>query len=179
MIRTFQLTSLFANLSVFENLYIVLAQRAGLSFHFWQPAAKQRAILERAESLLERLRLNDDAHRCVSQIAYGRQRLVEIGVALALEPRVLLLDEPAAGIASSEIDLLLDAVAGLPPEMSVLMIEHDMEMVRRFASEVVVLVQGRVLRKGTPTEVMADPEVQRVYLGNSGRRRFHGIGSHA
>jgi branched-chain amino acid transport system ATP-binding protein len=179
LIRTFQITSLFSKLTVLENLYIVLAQRSGHAFDFWRPAAKQRDILERAEALIEKLHLAEDAHRTVSEIAYGRQRLVEVAIALALEPKVLLLDEPAAGIPTSELDLLLDAVAELPQEISVLMIEHDMEMVRRFASEVVVLVQGRVLTVGTPNEVMADPEVQRVYLGDFGMKRFHGELAHA
>jgi branched-chain amino acid transport system ATP-binding protein len=179
LIRTFQITSLFASLSVYENLYIVLAQRSGHGFDFWRPAYRQRTVMERTEALIDQLGLQDDAHRRASEIAYGRQRLVEIAIALALEPKVLLLDEPAAGIPSTELDLLLDAVASLPREISVLMIEHDMEMVRRFASEVVVLVHGSVLTAGTPAEVMADPEVQRVYLGQSGKKRFLGTSSHA
>jgi ABC-type branched-subunit amino acid transport system ATPase component len=179
LVRTFQITSLFARLTVLENLYLALVQRAGKGFSFWRPASRERELLARAEALIERLRLSDDRHRCVGEIAYGRQRLVEIGLALALEPKVLLLDEPAAGIPSTELDLLLDAVDSLPPEITVLMIEHDMEMVRRFAHEVIVLVNGRVLTAGSPDTVMADPEVRRVYLGDSGVRRFQGGGVHA
>ncbi len=179
LVRTFQITSLFANLTVFENLYMVLVQQAGRGFRFWRSAERERDLVARADALIERLHLGDDRHRRVGEIAYGRQRLVEIGLALALEPKVLLLDEPAAGIPSTELDLLLDAVASLPRDIAVLMIEHDMEMVRRFASEVVVLVHGAVLTSGAPATVMADPDVQRVYLGTSGMRRFQGGGGHA
>jgi len=111
-------------------------------------------------------------HRKVSEIAYGRQRLVEIAVALAMQPRVLLLDEPAAGIPGSELGLLIGAIESLPAEIAVLMIEHDMDMVRRFATQVSVLVQGELLVSGTPRDVMSHAEVQAVYLGAAGSRRF-------
>src|SRR5690606_25987808 len=120
------------------------------------------------------LQLQDDMHHIVAEIAYGRQRLVELAVALALQPRVLLLDEPAAGIPSNELDLLHHAIGSLPKEIAVLMIEHDMQMVRKFASEVAVLVGGSLLLSGRPEEVMAHPRVQAAYLGKSGRRRFEG-----
>ena len=174
LIRTFQITSLFSNLTVLENLYLVLVQRAGKGFSLFRSAEREGALLEQAGALVERLRLGDDMHRRVGEIAYGRQRLVEIGIALALKPRVLLLDEPAAGIPSAELDLLLDAISGLPRDIAVLMIEHDMEMVRRFAAEVIVLVNGSVLTAGPPDAVMTNPEVQRVYLGDSGMKRYQG-----
>jgi branched-chain amino acid transport system ATP-binding protein len=172
LVRTFQITSLYANLSVLENIYIAVSEHAGNSFNLWRAAGKQSALLERADQLIQRLRLGDDRHSRVCEIAYGRQRLVEIALALALEPKVLLLDEPAAGIPSNELDLLLRAVQDLPREIAVLMIEHDMEMVRRFATEVTVLVQGRVLITGSPESVMANAEVQAVYLGSAGTQRF-------
>lgn len=179
LVRTFQITSLFPTLTVLENLYAILAQRNGRSFRMWRSAEYERDLIEQAQALIDRLRLGDDMHRRISEIAYGRQRLVEIGIALALQPKVLLLDEPAAGIPSTELDLLLDAIASLPPEICVLMIEHDMQMVRRFASEVIVLVHGGLLKSGTPDAVMADADVQRVYLGASGAKRYLGGSLHA
>lgn len=179
LVRTFQISSLFAQLTVFENVYIAVTQAAGRGFSLWRAAGRQRDLLERTQCLVEQLRLTSDIHRKVSEIAYGRQRLVEIAIALALQPRVLLLDEPAAGIPSNELDLLHRAMDTLPAHIAVLMIEHDMEIVRRFASEVAVLVNGALLLSGKPADVMADPQVQAVYLGTAGRKRFEGEPAHA
>ncbi len=174
LVRTFQISSLFAQLTVFENVYIAVAQAAGRGFSFWHAAGRQRDLLERTGQLVEQLKLQPDMHRKTSEIAYGRQRLVEIAIALALKPRVLLLDEPAAGIPSNELELLHGAIGSLPEEIAVLMIEHDMEMVRRFASQVAVLVNGALLMSGKPLEVMSHPQVQSVYLGTAGKKRFDG-----
>ncbi|QHE83494.1 ABC transporter ATP-binding protein [Hydrogenophaga sp. BPS33] len=179
LVRTFQISSLFAQLTVFENIYIAVAQAAGRGFSIWRAAGRQRDLLERTEQLVEQLKLQADRHHKVSEIAYGRQRLVEIALALALTPRVLLLDEPAAGIPSNELDLLHGAIDSLPREIAVLMIEHDMEMVRRFATDVSVLVNGALLLSGKPADVMSHPEVQAVYLGSSGKQRFDKAVAHA
>ena len=124
-----------------------------------------RAVLEHAYALLERLRIADDALTPVRELPYGKQRLVEIAIALAQQPRVLLLDEPAAGVPSSESHLILDAVGALDPDIAILIIEHDMDVVFRFASRITVLVAGSVLTEGPPQEIRADERVRAVYLG--------------
>ena len=172
LVRTFQVSSLFPHLTVLENIFLAVSEHAETSFDLWRSAGRQRHLLERSETILARLRLLNDIERPVSEIAYGQQRLVEIAIALALEPKVLLLDEPAAGVPGSETDLLLEAVASLPSDIAILMIEHDMQMVRRFAQSVSVLVHGRILMTGPPTDVMASPEVRSVYLGETGHTRF-------
>jgi branched-chain amino acid transport system ATP-binding protein len=172
LVRTFQVSSLFAKLTVLENIFLAVSENAGASSDMWHAAGRRRTLIEGAEGIMERLHLTDRRHHRVSEIPYGVQRLLEIAIALALEPKVLLLDEPAAGIPSDEVGVLLDAVDSLPPQIAILMIEHDMHVVRRFATEVHVLVHGRLLMTGPPADVMASPDVRAVYLGDSGRSRF-------
>ena len=127
-------------------------------------------MLEGAYALLERLGIADDALTPVRQLPYGKQRLVEIAIALGLQPTVLLLDEPAAGVPTAESGIILDVIEQLPSGIAVLIIEHDMELVFRFANRITVLVQGSVLVEGTPAEIAADARVREVYLG----QRQHG-----
>ncbi len=163
--RTFQINMLFRELTVLENVVMTVSEHRGRAGDMFRYAFSRRDIVAEAYELLERLRLGEDALRKVREIAYGRQRLVEIAIALALKPKVLLLDEPAAGVPSAESQLILDVMAELPPDIAVLIIEHDMDLVMRFAQRITVLVQGAVLTEGTPAEVMADPRVREVYLG--------------
>jgi branched-chain amino acid transport system ATP-binding protein len=174
LVRTFQVSSLFINLTVLENVFLALSEHEGASSDLWRPAWGRRALIERADAILERLRLADYRRQQVASVPYGVQRLLEIAIALALEPKVLLLDEPAAGIPANEMSVLLDAVDSLPDDIAILMIEHDMHVVRRFAAEVNVRVHGRLLMTGPPAEVMASPEVRSVYLGSAGHSRFTG-----
>jgi branched-chain amino acid transport system ATP-binding protein len=172
LVRTFQVSSLFRNLTVLENVYLAVSEHAGASRHMWRAAVRHRDVLDRAEQVIAQLSLADDRHRKISEIAYGRQRLVEIAIALSLEPKVLVLDEPAAGIPSDQAVRLLEVIELLPRDMAIVMIEHDMQIVRRFASVVTVLVAGTILMTGSPNEVMSADEVRSVYLGQSGHARF-------
>ncbi|HTQ77825.1 MAG TPA: ABC transporter ATP-binding protein [Burkholderiales bacterium] len=165
--RTFQINQLFRGLSVLENVCIAVAERLRVGGRMLKPAGRRREVLERAERLLAQMRLEADAGRRVGELAYGRQRLVEIAIALGLEPRVLLLDEPAAGVPSAESHIILDAIAALPADIAVLIIEHDMELVFRFAERITVLVSGAVFAQGAPAEIAAHREVRAVYLGNA------------
>jgi branched-chain amino acid transport system ATP-binding protein len=163
--RTFQINQLFRGLSVLENVGIAISERDGHSENMWRAVGTSRVILDEALDHLESLRLVGDALKLVRELPYGRQRLVEIAIALAQKPRVLLLDEPAAGVPSSESHLILDVVASLDPDIAILIIEHDMDVVFRFAKQITVLVQGAVLVEGTPNEIMNNEQVRAVYLG--------------
>ena len=166
--RTFQINRLFRGLSVLEIVYIAVAERVGAARSMFTPAGRRKDVIEEAMHLLETVKLHDDAKRRISELPYGRQRLVEIAIALGLKPEVLLLDEPAAGVPSAESHIILDAVAGLPKEIGVLIIEHDMDLVFRFAQHITVLVSGAVFAEGTPKEIAANPDVRAVYLGQAG-----------
>jgi len=171
--RTFQINQLFRGLTVLENLAMTIGERDGNCNNLWRPAGAKRAVIDEALDYLDALRIADDALKLVRELPYGRQRLVEIAIALAQKPRVLLLDEPAAGVPSSESHLILDVVASLDPDIAILIIEHDMDVVFRFAREITVLVQGAVFTEGTPDEIRNNPDVRAVYLGEEGGRR-HG-----
>jgi branched-chain amino acid transport system ATP-binding protein len=168
--RTFQINQLFRGLTVLENLCMTIGERDGNCNNLWRSAGSKRVVIDEALDHLDSLRLVDDALKLVRELPYGRQRLVEIAIALAQKPRVLLLDEPAAGVPSSESHLILDVVAGLDPDIAILIIEHDMDVVFRFAKQITVLVQGAVFTEGTPAEIMANEQVRAVYLGQDGRR---------
>jgi branched-chain amino acid transport system ATP-binding protein len=161
--RTFQINNLFPALSVLENVRLAVAEHRGLT-------TGRRVLIEEAHEGLAKLGLSGDALTLVRALPYGKQRLVEIAIALAAEPSVLLLDEPAAGVPGGETSLILDVIDRLPSGMAVLMIEHDMDLVFRFARRITVLVRGSILVEGTPEEIAADPRVREVYLGT----RAHG-----
>ena len=168
--RTFQINTLFRGLSVLENVALAVAEREGRGGDILRSAGSRRGVLEQAYALLQRLRFAEDALTRVQELPYGKQRLVEIAIALGLQPTVLLLDEPAAGVPSAESATIIEMIEQLPPDIAVLIIEHDMELVFRFARRITVLVQGRVLVEGPPAEIAADARVREVYLGE----RQHG-----
>jgi ABC-type branched-subunit amino acid transport system ATPase component len=165
--RTFQINQLFRGLSVLENVYMAVSEQLGAAPRMFQAAGKRKDVIETSMHLLEMLKLQDDAMRRISELPYGRQRLVEMAIALGLKPDLLLLDEPAAGVASAETHIILDAIAGLPRHIGVLIIEHDMDVVFRFAERITVMVRGRLFAEGTPKEIGANPEVRDVYLGQA------------
>ena len=167
---TFQIPQLFRGLTVLENIGMCISERDGHANNMWRAVGSSRIVLDEALDHLDSLRLVDDALKLVRELPYGRQRLVEIAIALAQKPRVLLLDEPAAGVPSSESHLILDVVAALDPDIAVLIIEHDMDVVFRFAKEITVLVQGAVFTHGTPDEIMNNEQVKAVYLGQESHR---------
>jgi ABC-type branched-subunit amino acid transport system ATPase component len=172
--RTFQVNRLFRGLTVLENVYLAIAERGRICRRLWRPAGAERAVIDEAFDHLQSLALVGDAGRLVRELPYGRQRLVEIAIALAQKPKLLLLDEPAAGVPSSENHLILDVISRLDPEISVLIIEHDMDVVFRFANRITVLVAGAVLTEGSPQEIVADERVRAVYLGESHGGAFPG-----
>jgi len=165
LVRTFQITALFRGLNILENVTLAICERRGVGGRLFRPAGRYRAAIEEAFALVERLGLADEALRPVNTLAYGRQRLVEIAVALALTPKVLLLDEPAAGVPSGESGTIIDVIESLPLDIALLIIEHDMDLVFRLAQRITVMVQGSILVEGPPEAIAADPEVRRVYLG--------------
>ena len=167
--RTFQINRLFRGLTVLENVCISVAERVGAAPSMIYPVGRRTDVIDEAMRLLEMLKLTAEAGRRVSELPYGRQRLVEIAIAIGLRPQVLLLDEPAAGVPSAESHIILDAIESLPEQLAVLIIEHDMDLVFRFARRVTVMVSGALFAEGTPREIEANAQVRAIYLGQGGR----------
>jgi ABC-type branched-subunit amino acid transport system ATPase component len=165
--RTFQINQLFRGLTVLENVCIAVAERLGAGGSMLRPAGRRSDVIAEASRLIEMLKLRDAAGRRIGELPYGRQRLVEIAIALGLDPQVLLLDEPAAGIPSAESHILLDAIATLPGEIAVLIIEHDMDLVFRFADRITVMVNGAISAGDPWAKIAANREVRAVYLGSA------------
>jgi ABC-type branched-subunit amino acid transport system ATPase component len=172
--RTFQINQLFDRLGVFDNVALAVAERNGAARSLWRALSSRPRIVSRVNELLDAFGLADVADEPLGHLPYGRQRLVEIAIAIAGEPRVLLLDEPAAGVPSGETQRILDVVGGLDPRIAVLIIEHDMDVVFRFAREITVLVDGRVYARGTPAQIAAHEGVAEVYLGARSAVPSHG-----
>jgi branched-chain amino acid transport system ATP-binding protein len=165
MTRTFQINTLFAGMTVLESVVLAICERRGLHKVWWKTVEQHDEVIEEAMALLATLKLTNEASSITRSMAYGKQRLVEIALALATKPKILLLDEPAAGIPSAESKELFEVIAALPRDVTVVFIEHDMGLVFRFADRITVLVGGKVLTEGTPAEIAADPRVKEVYLG--------------
>ena len=167
MTRTFQINTLFPGLTVLESVVLAVCERRGVTNNVVRTVARRRDEIDEALQILDSLQLTRDADSITRNLAYGRQRLVEIALALATRPKILLMDEPAAGIPSGESKELFGVIAKLPRDVTILFIEHDMGLVFRFAERITVLVAGRLLVEGTPEEIAADKRVKEVYLGEA------------
>ena len=165
--RTFQINTLFPHLTALESVALAVLEREGHAHHWWRSLARFALQMDEAFSILKSLNLQAQSDRLTRELAYGQQRLLEIALALATRPRVLLLDEPAAGVPKDESAALFAAIAGLSGHLSVLFIEHDMDVVFRFASRILVMLGGRILVEGTPEEIARDERVREVYLGKA------------
>ena len=163
--RTFQINTLFPHLSALESVVLAVLERDGHAHNWWRALSSFSAATDEAVAILKSLGLEKIFQRETRELAYGQQRLLEIALALATRPRVLLLDEPAAGVPRGESAELFAAVENLSSELTVLFIEHDMNVVFRFASRILVMVGGRILVEGTPQEIAHDQRVREVYLG--------------
>ena len=163
--RTFQINQLYADLTPIETIGLAVAERLGRGGDWWRVMGTRDDVNAEIAENLERFHLTDVMNEATATLPYGKQRLLEIAVAIATRPRVLLLDEPAAGVPASERHDILASVAALPRDVTVLLIEHDMDLVFSFADRISVLVNGAMLVEGTPEQVARDPDVKAVYLG--------------
>ncbi|MGB3277270.1 MAG: ABC transporter ATP-binding protein [Castellaniella sp.] len=167
LVRTFQINQLFMDMTVLESIALAVSERNGLGTRWWKPLSAHGEVIDEAAEILDRLKLLADAHETTRNLAYGRQRLIEIALALALKPKVLLLDEPAAGVPTGESQELFETIAQLPRDVTILLIEHDMNLVFRFAERISVLVSGALLIEDTPEVIAHHPRVKEVYLGEA------------
>jgi branched-chain amino acid transport system ATP-binding protein len=165
--RTFQINQLFADLTPIETLGLAISERHGTGGHWWRIVGSRAGVTVEVAELLERFRLADVMTARTGTLPYGKQRLLEIALAFACRPRVLLLDEPAAGVPEAERHEILATIAALPADVTVLLIEHDMDIVFSFADRISVLVNGALFVEGPPDEVARDERVRAVYLGEA------------
>jgi branched-chain amino acid transport system ATP-binding protein len=170
LVRTFQITTLCMQLTVEESVVLALAEREGCGWRMLRPLGTHRDLIDEARALLATLGLAARAAERVDALAYGEQRIVEVALALALRPKVLLLDEPAAGVPAAETAAILAVLARLPADIAILIIEHDMDIVFRFARSITVLDHGRIVAEGPPDAIARDAHVQDIYFGQRGRR---------
>ena len=164
--RSSQITSIFKRFSVLDNLALAVQARSGSSFSFWRPVASEGALLEEARSLASQIGLGNKAEATAATLAHGEQRALEVGLALATRPKLVLLDEPMAGMGPEESQRMIELIARIRAQVTVLLVEHDMDAVFRLADRITVLVNGRVIATGRPEAIRADAQVRRAYLGD-------------
>jgi branched-chain amino acid transport system ATP-binding protein len=164
--RSYQITSIFKRFSVLDNLALAVQARSGSSFSFWRPVAAERALFEEARAIAGEVGLSQKVNSVAGNLAHGEQRALEVGLALATRPRLVLLDEPMAGMGPEESARMIALVRQVRAKITVLLVEHDMDAVFRLADRITVLVNGRVIATGTAERIRADPDVRRAYLGD-------------
>jgi len=166
--RSYQVTNVFRRFTALDNAALAVQACTGSSFRFFRPARGERALFDEAQSLLARVGLRDRAHVPAGALAHGEQRQLEVALALASRPRLLLLDEPMAGMGPDESERMVTLIAELKGSVTIVLVEHDMDAVFRLADRISVLVYGRVLATGTPAEIRANADVRQAYLGSEG-----------
>jgi branched-chain amino acid transport system ATP-binding protein len=166
--RTFQITSLFPALSVFENIAIAVQGYQGHSFRFWHPANRKTALIDRACELAQEMGLTQDIDTRAEALSHGKHRLLELAMALAANPSVLLLDEPAAGLGVEETQNLISMLERIKADAAILLVEHDMDVVFSVANEITVMVDGRIIATGSPDDIRNNQQAQQAYLGEPG-----------
>ncbi|RJG06675.1 ABC transporter ATP-binding protein [Noviherbaspirillum cavernae] len=166
LVRSYQITNIFRNISVLDNLALAVQAKNGSSMRFWRAAISESALFEEARAIAERVGLGAQVTAIAGNLAHGEQRKLEVGLALATAPRLLLLDEPMAGLAHEESASFIPLIESLVPSHAVLLIEHDMDAVFRVAHRISVLVAGRIIASGTPDEIRGNEEVRKAYLGD-------------
>ncbi|MBN9473437.1 MAG: branched-chain amino acid ABC transporter ATP-binding protein [Bordetella sp. SCN 67-23] len=173
LVRTFQINQLFAEMTPAESLAVAISEREGKGWRCLRPLGKRGEIMDECAALMEQCNLLDVKDRKTAVLPYGKQRLLEIALALAAKPRVLLLDEPVAGVPDGERREILNTVGALPEDVTILLIEHDMDLVFSFANRISVLVNGGLFVEGTNAEIARDPRVKAVYLGEEVVEGYH------
>jgi branched-chain amino acid transport system ATP-binding protein len=164
--RSYQITSIFRRLSVLDNLALAVQARSGSSFSFWQPVEQETGLVDEARSIADEIGLSQKTDSVAATLAHGEQRALEVGLALATQPKLVLLDEPMAGMGPEESQRMIALIGRIRAQVTVLLVEHDMDAVFRLADRITVMVNGRVIATGLPENIRADPEVRRAYLGD-------------
>jgi len=164
--RSYQITSIFKRLSVLDNVALALQAREGSSFRFWRAARCERSRYMEAAAVLARVGLGEQVHQLAGALSHGQQHQLEVGIALATQPRLLLLDEPMAGMGAEESERMVNLLQSLRGQTTMLLVEHDMDAVFRLADTISVLVAGRVIASGAPQQIRSNPDVRRAYLGD-------------
>ena len=164
--RSYQITSIFKRFSVLDNLALAVQARSGSSFSFWHPVVKEAGLFDEARTIADQMGLSEKTGALAATLAHGEQRALEVGLALATRPKLVLLDEPMAGMGPEESQRMIALIGRIRSNVTVLLVEHDMDAVFRLADRLTVLVNGRVIASGKPDHIRSHPEVRRAYLGD-------------